>query len=486
MPMLWSNPFKEYQTINSSFKVILPLISYLDKDTKEMIKINDSITSYYIPTKAMFNYASFIKELDYMDMYHQVILCLKKIREDQKRSNLYYEMVQKIDKNYYDIFVELIYKIVINNSRIKTFVIDMFFWRSNDIFGVLLKTPGQENAFSHSLRNFHCKLLAKDVNILFFFLKLANNQIRDLSLSLYGDEKDNISYSSLIETIKSQPNLETLHISESTHFVKLILSELRSNVHSIAKLSLESHNSIEKSGFYFLSDEWGNSLELTLGELNKVENYYNDESVPFSNLKRLKLDWNTCSSDQLQFQESEVHQSIITLIRNHHADLIQLDFNTLTEFHFKNIFEKIPNHCLNLQTISYNIHNLNDLDIIYSIFKNNLNLLSINLNLLIPITPSFFVDFAQQVPESIQNIILRNCSFNQDTLPLFLSNVKSNKLKSFKFIWKSGGMEVYDILKNLYVLIKNFSDERTWTIKDYRFELSGYRDRDVVSFEWEE
>ncbi|CAI2174294.1 11798_t:CDS:1 [Funneliformis geosporum] len=360
MPILWSNPFKDYRTINSSFKVILPLISYLDKETKEMIKINDSITNYYIPTKATFNYASFIKELDYMDMYHQVILCLKKIREDQKQSNLYYEMVQKIDKSYYDIFVELIYKIVINNSRIKTLVIDMFFWRSNDIFDVLLKTPGQEKAFSLSLRKFHCKLLAKDVNILFSFLKLANNQIRDLSLSLYGDEQDNISYSLLIETIKSQPNLETLHISESTHFVKLILSELRNNAHSILKLSLESHNNIEKSGFYYLSDEWGNSLELTFGELKKVENYYNDERVPFSNLKRLKLDWNTCSTDQLKFQENEVHQSIITLIRNHHKDIIQFDLNTLTEFHFNNIFETIPKHCSNLKTISYNIHNLKD------------------------------------------------------------------------------------------------------------------------------
>src|SRR5207248_8953227 len=88
VPTLWRKPFKEHRTTNLTepFKVILPLISYLDKETKYLLKI-DQMTRYYIPEKPTFNYASFIKELDYINMYHLAITCLKKIRSSHASLN---------------------------------------------------------------------------------------------------------------------------------------------------------------------------------------------------------------------------------------------------------------------------------------------------------------------------------------------------------------------------------------------------------------
>src|SRR5581483_3881875 len=100
VPLLWRKPFKEYRTTNSTepFKVIIPLISYIDEETRRSLGI-DQTKKYYIPKKSSFNYASFIKELDYINMYHQVITCLKEIRSIQRYSisfnpmnDLYYEM----------------------------------------------------------------------------------------------------------------------------------------------------------------------------------------------------------------------------------------------------------------------------------------------------------------------------------------------------------------------------------------------------------
>ncbi|RIA95898.1 hypothetical protein C1645_872419 [Glomus cerebriforme] len=391
VPILWRNPFKEYQITNSTnfepFKMILPLISYLDKETKISLKIDETMTTYYIPKKSTFNYASFIKEMDCINMYHQSITCLKKLRQIQEcpsslismnnnnnnNNNLYYEMIQKSEKNfnYNDIkheiesilniksilnqedsnkFVESIYKIIINNSRVESLNLDIFYWFSKDFkdnFNFLSKIP-EENGFSgFFLRTIHFKLLTKDVNILFHFLNLPNNQIRDLSLSLY-DENEDDDYSSedshyldLINLFKSQHHLEILHVNYNSYFAKLILSELQNNIHSIIRLNLLSHNNIEKSNHYYLNDEWSNSLELTFNDLKNITENLNLKNISFSKLKSLKLDWNTFSFNQLKSQENEIHQSIINLIQHHNIDLKQINLNPLLEFHFKNIFKVI-------------------------------------------------------------------------------------------------------------------------------------------------
>ncbi|GBB96429.1 hypothetical protein RclHR1_27510001 [Rhizophagus clarus] len=374
VPMLWRKPFKEYRTNNlrkiEPFKVILPLISYIDKETRKSLKIDENMMKYY--EKPTFNYASFIRELDYTNMCHQAITCLKKSRSNRsiimnENYYLYNEMMQIFEQNSYHVikheienilnvksilkqedsnkFIESIYKIILNNSRIESLILDIFYWRSKDIFNILSKLPEQlGNGFTgYYLKKIHCKLLAKDIDIIFDLLKFSNNQIRDLSLSFYGvynnDSSDNsFYYLDLINLIKSQHYLEKLHINYNSCFIKLILSELQNNVHSIMNLNLISHNNIEESGPYFLDDEWSNSLELTFNDLKNVDNLKN---IPLLNLKFLKLDWDTLNFNHLQSQENELHQSIIELIQNHNIDLKQINLNPLLEFRFRNIFKVI-------------------------------------------------------------------------------------------------------------------------------------------------
>ncbi|PKC05834.1 hypothetical protein RhiirA5_501805 [Rhizophagus irregularis] len=383
--LLWKKPFKENQT-NEHFKVILPLISYLDKEIRNSLKIeeNNKTKTNNIQEKPTFNYVSFIKELDYTNMCYQAITCLKKLRNNPKDYSimndnyLYYGMMQIFEQNSYHVikheienilnvkstikqedsnkFIESILLIILNNSRIETLILDIFYWRSKDIFNILLKIPEQigNNGFTgFFLKKFHCKLLVKDIDILYNILKLSNNQIRDLSLSfydVYNNDNDNDnnnnnnnntefnSYLDLINLIKSQYYLEKLHINYNSLFIKLILLELQNNFYSIMKLNLISHNNVEDSGFYFLDDEWSNSLELTFNDLNFVDNL---KDFPLLNLKFLKLDWDTLNFNHLQSQENELHQSIINLIQYHNIDLNHINLNPLLKFHFRNIFKII-------------------------------------------------------------------------------------------------------------------------------------------------
>lgn len=373
IPLLWRKPFKEYRT-NEHFKVILPLISYLDKETRKSLKIEENKTNYYIQEKPTFNYASFIKELDYTNMCYQAITCLKKLRSNPKEYSImndnYGMMMQIFEQNSYHVikheienilnvkstlkqedsnkFIESILLIILNNSRIETLTLDIFYWRSKDIFNILSKIPEQiGNGFTgFFLNKFHCKLLVKDIDILFNLLKLSNNQIRDLSLSFYdvyndnNDNKDINSYLDLINLIKSLYYLEKLHVNYNSFFIKLILSELQNNFYSIINLNLISHNNVEDTGFYFLDDEWSNSLELTFNDLNFVDNL-NLKDFPLLNLKFLKLDWDTLNFNHLQSQENELHQSIINLIQYHNIDLKHINLNPLLKFHFRNIFKII-------------------------------------------------------------------------------------------------------------------------------------------------
>ncbi|CAG8522486.1 14898_t:CDS:2 [Rhizophagus irregularis] len=339
-------------------ELILPLISYLDKEIRNSLKIeeNNKTKTNNIQEKPTFNYVSFIKELDYTNMCYQAITCLKKLRNNPKDYSimndnyLYYGMMQIFEQNSYHVikheienilnvkstikqedsnkFIESILLIILNNSRIETLILDIFYWRSKDIFNILLKIPEQigNNGFTgFFLKKFHCKLLVKDIDILYNILKLSNNQIRDLSLNL-------------INLIKSQYYLEKLHINYNSLFIKLILLELQNNFYSIMKLNLISHNNVEDSGFYFLDDEWSNSLELTFNDLNFVDNL---KDFPLLNLKFLKLDWDTLNFNHLQSQENELHQSIINLIQYHNIDLKHINLNPLLKFHFRNIFKII-------------------------------------------------------------------------------------------------------------------------------------------------
>ncbi|GBC30466.2 hypothetical protein GLOIN_2v722955 [Rhizophagus irregularis DAOM 181602=DAOM 197198] len=108
--LLWKKPFKENQT-NEHFKVILPLISYLDKEIRNSLKIeeNNKTKTNNIQEKPTFNYVSFIKELDYTNMCYQAITCLKKLRNNPKDYSimndnyLYYGMMQIFEQNSYHV-----------------------------------------------------------------------------------------------------------------------------------------------------------------------------------------------------------------------------------------------------------------------------------------------------------------------------------------------------------------------------------------------
>jgi hypothetical protein len=378
VPILWKKPFNEYHSTKmESFKVIIPLISYIDKETRNSLKIDENISKdYFIQEKPTFNYASFIKELDYTNMCHQAITCLKKLRSSQKNWSImndnylyHFEMMQIFEQNSYHVikheienmlnvkniikqedsnkFIESIYKIILNNSRIESLIVDIFYWRSKDIFNILSNLPERlENGFTgFFLKKVQCKLLVKDIDIIINLLKLSNNQIRDLSLSFYGvynnyiDDSDNNSYLDLINLFKSLNYLEKLHVNYNSYFTKLILSELQNNFHSILNLNLLSHNNMDNSSsLYFLDDEWSNSLELTFNDLKNVDKL---EDIPLLNLKFLKLDWDTFNLNHLQSQENDLHQSIISLIQYHNIDLKHINLNPLLEFHFKDIFKLV-------------------------------------------------------------------------------------------------------------------------------------------------
>ncbi|CAB4425188.1 unnamed protein product [Rhizophagus irregularis] len=174
--------------------MILPLISYLDKEIRNSLKIeeNNKTKTNNIQEKPTFNYVSFIKELDYTNMCYQAITCLKKLRNNPKDYSimndnyLYYGMMQIFEQNSYHVikheienilnvkstikqedsnkFIESILLIILNNSRIETLILDIFYWRSKDIFNILLKIPEQigNNGFTgFFLKKFHCKLLVK-------------------------------------------------------------------------------------------------------------------------------------------------------------------------------------------------------------------------------------------------------------------------------------------------------------------------------------
>ncbi len=152
--ILWKNPFN-FNKSKFPFKMNLILLSYTDEEPINPLKESNL---FYIPKVTTFNYPSLIKQLDITSMYQSIRLFVKELSK--------FDI--KIKRN---IIMELLWQIIIKNSRIETFIMNDYI----ELYKILLETPGTKDSFS-SLKKLHCNLHEENLLILGNFIKLTNNQ----------------------------------------------------------------------------------------------------------------------------------------------------------------------------------------------------------------------------------------------------------------------------------------------------------------------
>ncbi|RIA83545.1 hypothetical protein C1645_880422 [Glomus cerebriforme] len=447
--ILWENPFKPQI---KSFKILLTLLSYYYNDNKEepSIKYLKESNSIYIPkTSSTFNYPSFIKQLELTNILHMIL-----------------SLVKKFNLNHSSI-IQIIWNMITNNSKIETLIINTSnSYRILKPFKPFFKTSATKNCFS-ILKRLTLRLKSKDLSILDDLIECINGKVKEIELEISNNSNLTISNSYVINLIKSQKNLKKFiykNLSGNIHIQPIII-ELENHSHSMKILHLEQRCDLDVDLLSNLKNYY-NLQELSLRNFHFEGNHELLSNIIFSQLKSLSLNWITSRNP------AYISESIFNLIQNHAVNLKYLSIKTADI-----IMKDTSLCCSNLKSFSCLICDPSDMTFIYSIFKNNPHLTSIDLCITIPIRNSFLSKLAKEIPKSINKIVIGYSILGKENLGIFLRDLNCNRLKSFKFNWQPQ--------KNVNIpeMVKNISETRGWTLKECEFALAQYQH--IYILKWE-
>ncbi|RIA95881.1 hypothetical protein C1645_816028 [Glomus cerebriforme] len=462
---LWKNPFK----LENNYKILLPLLScYYNKNNKEEPDIK-YLKELNLINRSTFNYPSFIKQLEIRNMLSMI-----------------FTLAENFNLNNSSI-IQIIWNMIINNSKIETLTINTknsissrdLHWPLKT-FKSFFKITETKICFS-IMKKLTFKLNLPDLSILSDLIECTNGRIKEIELEI-SNSKSNITYPNLdnvINLIKSQKKLEKFTYKDLSRNLSIqpIITELKDHSCTMKILNFEQRCDIDVDDLFSNLKIFYNIQELSFRNFTFEGNHELLTNIKFSQLKSLSLDGITSRNQRYLAYISE---PIINLIQNHSDNLEHLNIK-MTDVIMKDTFKTISLCCSNLQSFSCSTSDQNDMTFIYSIFKNNPHLTSIDLCIIFPIRNSFLTKFANEIPNTINYIAIGYSILRKENIKTFLQGLNCKKLKSFKFNWQNQ--------KNVNIseIVKNVTKDKDWgnrcTFEECELGLANYQHTCI--FKWE-
>ncbi|GBC10513.1 hypothetical protein RclHR1_00970014 [Rhizophagus clarus] len=464
--ILWKNPFKIQKKEKISYKILLTLLSYYyynnkDNEGEEEGPIKKSLKELNIynnkKMSTIFDYPYFIKKLDLTNMLQMIFY----LNEDKD-----------INLNNSSIY-QIIWNTIIFNSNIETLIINTVDYpKFSKYFKLFFKIPETKKCFS-KLKSLTLRLKSQDFLFLSGLIECINDQIKDLELELQS-KSTHINSNFIINLINLQKNFESFRYKDNSGILLIypIILKLKDHSHSIERLFLEQRCNIDVNLFSNF-ENFSNLQELSFRNFDFGGNHEIFTIIKFPKLKSLSFDWITSRTQQ---HLAYVSEPMIKFIQNHAVNLEHLSMKVVDVI-MRDTFKMISICCSNLKSFSCFTTDQNDMIFIYSIFKNNPHLKSIDLCIMFPIRNSNLSVLAKEIPESINNIAIGYSTLGKVNISIFLRNLKCDKLKSFKFNWQS--QKNVDITE----MIKEISKDKGWTLKGCELGPAQYQLTYTITWE---
>ena len=410
---------------NPSAKLIIPvLLSFIkNEEIKKFLKKSYRY-DFYIPSNPLFNYPSFIKQINFSCLFecvHSLLQCVNCVNMD-KFKNICGKTVYFVDSNMEMALAEIIFRTVIKNTsglEVIEFFHDYCIYTEEhdyDIPSAFYEIFFELKDFQRCLKNLRkvrIQLKKGEWDLTEQIMKYAHNVKEISSITIFGESP---SKSSLVKLLLSQGNLKKVSLGH-----KLIIDHTNERMTpSLESLRLMRGCDISGSLLQFFAN--CNQLRKLiissvrfLSSSNKIL-----EEIIFPNLKVLELSFFEVESEH---EEKNVKQFLVHHIKN----LRKLSIHGFYEYDKYKSFANIPsllifeNNCSNLTYLLVEIYyesQISDILIILKISKNlkELQLLMKNNTIKPILEDQFLIDLSL----SCKNLKV----LNVDSLKMTISGLK--------------------------------------------------------------
>lgn len=475
---LWEKSFNNVKyPFKNFYKIISIILFYLDEKQKNILKIKDNRIG--IPTKILFDYPYFIKQIDFNKLLNLIKIWLnnnKLFRPNLEKNHFInnndyfiynYSINYSIEVKEMLAFFESIFYIIIKRSKgIENLFIDInkTFFIPNDYFGILFKGIKEDN--NRSLiglkelicdGNFHKAFIIDKI-------KECSHEIIHLKIypwesSIYLTWNDDLKSRNIKELLQVQKCLKSLTYSTVSNFGRDTIKGLQGMIED----SLEI---IKIHGDIITNDELKYLKKCK--KLKKLSFMLIDFNFPINILSNilypeLEVIEFTCCEFTIDALEN-----MKLFIKNNGKNLKEFQLNQ-DPSGIPGILLSVSENCYNLVNIFVNIRNRNNMLLLLKIMSQCKNLQKIHVGY--DGKPKFLADpfmneFTQLCSSNLLELNLSNWRISLDIFETVLE-----KCVTFLKVLK---ISCDGDIKDLEIMVQIFSELHGRILKDFRIQEDEY------------
>ncbi|GES78496.1 hypothetical protein GLOIN_2v1656799 [Rhizophagus clarus] len=439
---LWKKPFNLSDSQNN-YKIIPILASFIDDDRMKQFKIKER--DLPVPKETTFDYPSFIRHLDFVNLWKQVFRCYP--RENYISNNELYPLQGEVQrkrnssssiKDEYNNppqkkaeVVKALYEVILKRSRLERLTLSMKDWHfqfyNEFIFDSLTSTPNARRALA-KLSRFDCNLAATSIPAL-RDLSHISRKIKTLSVQIFRHMFRDGQLKELSKLIESQDSLEQINIfkDHKCSNISIDLSSLVSQSKSLKKLKLHYVIINDRQLEYITKLHNLQELMFTCVRLDGKMSLLSN--VIFTKLKVLRI-YSTFinNRENNKLQDSD---PFIGLIRNNGSRLKDLSLEFKLGYH-PQLLNNVAKYCENLNTFTTYYNEDDDMPGIYNVLKKCSKIELFGIDGFANMSRKTIIEFSKSIPSNVRKLDFRYDCLDMDTLEVFLDHyeVKVELLKN--------------------------------------------------------
>ncbi|GBB98963.1 hypothetical protein RclHR1_03380005 [Rhizophagus clarus] len=477
---LWKKPFNVKYPFKNLYKIITIILFYIDEKQKNILKIKD-----LIPTKILFDYPYFIKQMDFNELFKLIKIWLnnnKPLRPNLERNhfinnNEYFIYDHSIYHTYSNegqeilAFFESIFYIIIKRSKgIENLFIDInknhyekTFFIPNDYFSILFKGIKEDNRCFIGLKEFVC-----DGNFHKAFIidkiKECSREINHLKIypwenSIYSTWNDDLKSKNIKELLQIQKNLKSLTYSTVTNFGRDTMKGLKGMVQESLEI-FKIHGDIitDDELKYLKKCKKLKKLSFILIDFNHPNNILTNIQYPELEI----IEFTCCNFTRDALENMKV------FIRNNGKNLKEIQLNQDLS-RIPGILLSFSENCYNLVNIFVNIKDRNNMLLLLKIMSQCKNLQKIHVGC--DGKPKFLADpFMNEFTHLCSsNLVELNISNWRISLNIFETVIE--KCITFLKVLK---ISCDGNIKDLEIMVQIFSEFHGRILKGFSIQENNY------------
>ncbi|CAB5296917.1 unnamed protein product [Rhizophagus irregularis] len=445
---LWKKPFNSPPSDSqNNYKIIPILASFIDDDKMKQFKIKEK--DLPVPKQTTFDYPSFIRHLDFVNLWKQVFRCYPRTSDNYITNNELYPLqddfksVQRKRNSSLSLqdeynssqqkkaeVVKALYEVILQRSRLERLTLSMKDWHyqiyNEFIFDALTSTPNARNALAR-LSRFDCNLAATNISAL-HDLAFISKKIKTLSIQIFRHVFRDGHLTELSNLIESQDSLEQINIfkDHKCNNITIDLSSLVSQAKSLKKLKLHYVIINDKQLEYITKLHNLQELMFTCVRLDGKMTLLSN--VIFTKLKVLRIYSTFINHNRENSKLQQDNDPFVGLIRNNGSHLKDLSLEFKLSYH-PQLLNNVAKYCENLLTFTTYYNEDDDMPGIYNVLKKCSKIELFGIDGFANMSHKTIMEFSKSIPTNVRKLDFRYDCLDMDTLEVFLDHYEGYDVK---------------------------------------------------------